>query len=89
MRKKQIISVLVLILQYKSSATPTLKQQQPQLDLQVLGAVILQEQQTVVGKKKVLRRSSLSFAEKTTSLLPERPLVPVDERCNPNCIVRK
>jgi len=41
------------------------------------------------GKEKVLRSSSLSFAEKTTSHSPERPSVAVGDRCIPNRIVRK
>lgn len=40
-------------------------------------------------KEKVLRRSSLSFAENTTPPLRERPAFPVGERCLPNHIVRK
>lgn len=40
-------------------------------------------------KEKLLRISSLSFAESTTSPLPERPSIPVGDRGIPNHIVRK
>lgn len=43
---------MVLILKCKFSVIPTPKQQQPLSHLEIMGAVILQEQQTVVGKRR-------------------------------------
>lgn len=49
-RKKQIISALVFILECKFPVIPTPKQQKL-LHLEIMGAIILQEQQTMVGKR--------------------------------------
>lgn len=65
--KKQITSVLVLILECKFSVIATPKQQQPLSHLQIMGAVILQEQQTMAGKRRC-SEEAVSVLQRTLHL---------------------
>lgn len=67
-KKKQIICVLALILECKFSVIPTPKQQHPLSHLEIMGAIILQEQQTMVAGKRRWSEEALSVLQRTLHL---------------------
>lgn len=66
-RKRQVNSVLVLILECKFSVIPTLKQQQPLSHLEIMGAVILQKQQIMMAKRRC-SEEAISVLQRTLHL---------------------